>query len=256
MLEKIKYAVKEAGKLILSDDASEIYIKEGHANLVTQRDIAVQEYIINALSEILPGSHFFAEEKSDNELTDEYTWIIDPIDGTLNFIHDRRCSSISVALAKDKEVIIGVIYDPYKDELYYAEKGRGAWCNGKGIHVANTEYKYAVISFGTSPYRSDLTEKSMEIAKKFMLSCADIRRIGSAAIEFCDLASGRTDGFFELELSPWDYAAGFLIASEAGAIVSNPGCEKVSYDRPHCTVAAIPGCFEGVYNTVAEIYLK
>lgn len=256
MIEKIKSAVREAGKLMLNDEKAEVFVKEGHANLVTERDIAVQGYIIKALSEILPDSCFFAEEKKDNVLTDEYTWIIDPIDGTLNFIHNRRCSCISVALCKNKKPVIGVIYDPYHDELYYAERGKGSWCNDRELHVADTDYNLSVISLGSSPYDSNLAEKTMEAAKYFLLQCADIRRKGSAALELCDLAAGRLDGMFELKLSPWDYSAGFLIAEEAGAIVSTPEFDIPDYSAPHCVLAATPKCFDSMLKVIADVYLN
>ncbi len=256
MLEEIKSVVYEAGKLMLNNEKAEIFVKEGHANLVTERDLAVQKYLIKALSEILPDSCFFAEEKSDNTLTNAYTWIIDPIDGTLNFIHNRRCSCISVALCKDKHPIIGVIYDPYHDEIYYSEKGHGAWCNGIKLHAANTDYNLSVISLGTSPYYSDLVDKTMEAAKQFLIQCADIRRKGSAALELCDLASGRIDGVFELKLSPWDYAAGFLIAKEAGAIVATPDAKELDYSAPHCVIAATEKCFDNMLKVISEVYLN
>ena len=164
-------------------------------------------------------------------------FIVDPIDGTTNFIRDYHASSISVALVVDGAAEFGVVYNPYLDEMFTARRGYGAFCNGKRLHVSSEPIENALVVFGTSPYREDLSEKSFKLAYAYFKRAADVRRSGSAALDLCAVAAGRADLFFELSLSPWDYAAGALVVEEAGGVVSDPDGGKLVYDHP-CSVVA------------------
>ena len=164
-------------------------------------------------------------------------FIVDPIDGTTNFIKDYHVSCISVGLLEDGEVKIGVIYNPYLDEMFWAVKGKGAYCNGRRIHVSEQPLGNGLILFGASPYYKELHKKSFEMAYELFSPALDIRRSGSAALDLCSIAAGRAELYFELKLSPWDYAAGSLIVEEAGGIVTTVEGEKLSFDRP-CSVMA------------------
>jgi myo-inositol-1(or 4)-monophosphatase len=206
---------------------------------VTNIDREVEEYLQQALLSLLPGSQIIGEEKENGALSDAPTWIVDPVDGTTNLIHDTRCSAVSIALCENRSPVAGLIWQPYTQEMFYAEAGRGASLNGKEIHVSETPFDKALIAVGTAPYHAELAEKSMELALAFLHSCADIRRSGSAAVDLAYLAAGRLDAFFELNLKPWDYAAGSLIVREAGGVVTmplEPG--EMRYDRSTAILAS------------------
>lgn len=239
MREKLMQIARTAGEFFSSRSLSRIDQKEGHANFVTNIDREVEEYLQQALLSLVPGSRIIGEEKENGALTDAPTWIVDPVDGTTNLIHDYRCSAVSIALCENRSPVAGLIWQPYTQEMFYAEAGRGASLNGKEIHVSETPFDKALIAVGTAPYHAELAEKSMELALAFLHSCADIRRSGSAAVDLAYLAAGRLDAFFELNLKPWDYAAGSLIVREAGGVVTmplEPG--EMRYDRSTAILAS------------------
>jgi len=251
--DRIKKIIQRAGKDLLKREVSSVTNKEGHANFVTNVDCAVQKYLESALTHLIPASKFIGEEKEEQKLTDDLTWIVDPVDGTTNLIHDYRTSAISVALCENKEPIIGIIWQPFTKEWFYAEKGKGAFLNGRQIHVAETDFSDALVAIGTAPYYEELEETSLLMAREFLHCCADIRRSGSAAIDLANLAAGRTDAYFEMRLKPWDYAAGSLIVQEAGGEVRMPllGTE-MDFDQSTAIVAATPT----ILDQVMEVYWK
>ena len=239
-LQKICNLMCECGALIRSADRSELQIdsKLGRANFVTGYDKKVQDTLQQGLADIVPEAHFIGEEGSDQKFSREGKFfIVDPIDGTTNFIKDLHASSISVALAVDGAVQLAAIYNPYLDEMFSAERGRGAFCNGKPIHVSDEPLENGIVLFGTSPYDADLSKKSFALAYEYYNKALDIRRSGSAAIDLCTIAAGRAELFFELSLSPWDYAAGALIVEEAGGIVTDTEGNPLSLDHK-CSLIA------------------
>ena len=244
LLSSVIQNVRVAGDLILERPSFTITQKEGHANFVTDIDRAVEAFLIRELTSLLPSSCVIGEEKENLVLSSTPTWIIDPVDGTTNMIHDLHNSAISVALAVDCVPILGVVYQPYTNELFSAVAGKGATLNGHPIHVSETPFDQALVAFGTCPYHPDLAEKSMNDALTFLRCCADIRRSGSAAIDLANLACGRTDIYYEWTLKPWDFAAGMLLVTEAGGHICVPPTESM----PNCGVssailAACPPCF-------------
>lgn len=232
--------VKLCGEVILNAERSEIDIqsKEGSANFVTDYDVRVQEKLKKGLADIIPDAHFIGEE-GEQELFSEKGkyFIVDPIDGTTNFIKDYHMSCISVAYVEDGETCLAVIYNPYLDELFLAKRGDGAYCNGKRIHVSAQPLSNGVVLFGTSPYNAELAKKSFDMAYEYFCKALDVRRSGSAALDLCAVAAGRAELYFELKLSPWDYAAGALIVEEAGGIVTTIEGEKLSLEAP-CSILA------------------
>lgn len=244
MFDTIRSIVLEAGKLMLSMSDAAVFQKEGHANFVTEADTAVQDFLMQSLQKAVPEAVFFAEEKEDNRLGDEYTFIIDPIDGTTNFFRQLNSSCISVALLYRKEPVIGVVYDPYRNELFHAEKGKGAFLNGQQIHVSEMPFENGLVNIGSSPYYPDKIERTFEAAKLFVKNCADVRRSGSATIDICSVAAGRTDMMYEFRLSPWDYAAASFIVAEAGGKFGAFDGEEFSYEHPIPFMAASAVCFE------------
>lgn len=236
--------IREAGKMMLGSGQVPVYEKQGHANFVTQMDRDVQVFLIENLQRSYPQARFFAEEKENELMDDGAYFVIDPIDGTLNFIHKRSASAISVAWVENHKPLWGIIFDPYQNKLYTARKGEGAFENGKKMQVAATPFEKALTGFGTSPYRADLAKASMEYAYQFLRETADLRRGGSAAIDLCDVAAGRSDIFFELVLSPWDFAAGALIVEEAGGKIAQTDGSPLTFDKNCSVLAASDTCYE------------
>ena len=247
LLEKITDAVRECGQIIVNADRSqaEVDAKAGHANFVTAYDKKVQEALKEKLLEILPYAVFVGEEDDIHASIEKgYAFIVDPIDGTTNFIKDYHTSAISVGLTKDGRQFMGVVYNPYLDEMFTAEKGKGACLNGKPIHVSKQPLENGIVLFGTAPYYEELSEKSFQMAYHYFKQALDVRRSGSAAIDLCSIAAGRAELYFELRLSPWDYAAGALIVEEAGGKVTTVEGGPITLEQP-CSVRASNGkiCF-------------
>lgn len=217
---QVSLVARGAGALICSQEHIDVYEKDGRANFVTSMDLASQEYIISHLKELLPDSNFFAEESEKNQMKPGYNWIIDPIDGTTNFMLGFNHSCISIGLVKDGEGVLGVVYDPFLDELYTAVKGAGAFLNGKPIHASDRPRENSIVVFGTSFYNRDLSDLTMNSLRVIFEKCGDLRRTGSAALDLCYVAAGKCDAYYELRIQPWDYAAGLVIAREAGAVVA------------------------------------
>lgn len=218
--EECKKIIITAGKRLIETRNMSIEEKTDFKNLVTSYDKATQEYLIQEFSRIIPEATFLCEENNIRDTSGKYTFIIDPIDGTSNFIFHYNMSAISVALASGNDIIWGIVYNPFTDELYEAEKGKGAYLNGKSIHVTENDLQHTMVAFGTSPYYEHLYDKTFDIAKKALKLCVDLRRSGSAALDLCFLARGSYGLFYELTLSPWDYAAGICILREAGGVIT------------------------------------
>ena len=233
LINDICSLVRDCGKVILEADREKMAIdtKSGIADLVTEYDTKIQAKLAEGLKEILPEAKFIGEEGSKDELTDEgFSFIVDPIDGTTNFIKDFHISAISVALLKGKEAVAGVVYNPYLDEMFYAIKGQGAFCNGKKISVSNQPLSNALVLFGSAPYDKELFSNTMEILSEYFYKALDIRRCGSAALDLCSVACGRAELYFELVVSPWDFAAGKLLVEEAGGVVTSFDGKPLSFE--------------------------
>lgn len=259
-IEKAAELIKECGRLMLSAHEVErekdaIDAKPGSANFVTVYDKAVQNRLISGLGDIFPGASFFAEEKDNQqELTSsELLFVIDPIDGTTNFIHDMKCSVISVGAFGYGKPLFGIIYNPYFDELFSAENGKGAYLNGVKINVSERRLSKALVSFGTVPYyREEYAARVFDTAEKVFMKCADIRRSGSAAYDICAVACGRTDAYFEAYLSPWDFAAGRIILSEAGGICTDMNGNGLEICSVSSFLCANPLIHKEILNIIKE----
>lgn len=246
MLNKIIDTVKDAGKIILSahNRESAVTAKEGKKNFVTKYDVAVQDYLFEELGKAFPEAEFVGEEGENNLESDALRFIIDPIDGTTNFMQDYRCSCISVALCKKSTVIAGVVYNPYTNEIFSAEKDKGAYLNGKLITVSDRPLSDGLALFGTSPYHPENTDETFALLRKVFDFSRDIRRSGSAAYDICMIACGRCEVFFEKSLQPWDIAAGTLILKEAGGIALNYKGEEINFSAPDDVIFANPKAYE------------
>jgi len=251
---KIAETVKNAAQIMLNahDAESTVTEKSGAANFVTKYDVAVEDYLYENLAKLLPEAIFIGEESTDNHselLTKGLSFIIDPIDGTTNFIYDYRHSAISVALCDKGTVIAGVVYDPYLDEVFAAEKGKGAYVNGRRLKASPHALSDSIVSFGTTPYTRSHAPFTFRLAYELFSRSNDIRRSGSAALDTCNVASARTDVFFEVSLSPWDYAASSLLVTEAGGIITQFDGSPITLDKP-CSILAGG---EKVYGEVKAI---
>ena len=224
MLERLIEITREAGNIIPSarDVEGSVREKTGPRDLVTKYDLLVQEHLHRALLELLPGAGFLGEEDDAREDLSQREWvfIVDPIDGTTNFIQGYRNSCVSVGLARQGRMEYGVVYNPYDGELYAARRGKGASLNGKPIFCADKPLDHSLLIFGSALYYRDLVGETLRRFNAAFPLVQDIRRFGSAALDLCYLAAGKAGVFFECRLCPWDYAAGSLIAEEAGCRIT------------------------------------
>ncbi len=238
MVEKIEEIVREASRLMLTDHFR-VDSKGGSENLVTSSDYAVQEYLCSKLSELVPGSSFLCEEEGMQDYGDhEYVWIIDPIDGTMNYTRGIRECAISVALKKDGELFAAVVYSPAAGEMFTAEKGKGARYNGNTIHISDRKFRDALFCTAWSTYRKEWAPVCMDIINDVYYRINDIRRFGVASLELCYLACGRCELYFEYRLQPWDIAAGSLILQEAGGILRTLHGKPLTYKCPELVIGA------------------
>lgn len=206
--------------------------KDVHS-LVSYVDIESEKKLVAGLKIILADSDFITEEKTVEVLNDkDYTWIIDPLDGTTNYLKGIPVFSISVALLYKKEIILGIIYHVMMDEMFYALKGSGSFLNGKRIQVSNVDYlKDAVVATGF-PYQVKKMEELTGILQHILDQSRGVRRLGSAAIDLAYTACGRYDAYYEASINAWDVAAGILLVEEAGGIVSDMnGKEGPLFDK-------------------------
>ncbi len=226
-LEIAVESVQKAGRLIRDNRGTlslgDIAVKQAF-DFVTRVDTESEALILDTIRKRFPDHHFLAEESLHEIETDDFRWIIDPLDGTTNYIHGFPFSAVSIALQYKREIIIGVIYDPFRNELFTAVKGGGAFLDGKKITVSTVSpMANALIATGFPFKRKELIEHYLTLFKNIFLEVSDIRRAGSAALDLAYIACGRFDGFFEIGLGPWDCAAGSLMIKEAGGVITNFG---------------------------------
>ena len=195
---------------------------KGHSNFVTYIDKLSEEKLVDELSKLLPEAGFIAEEGTSNRKGEVYNWVIDPIDGTTNFIHGLTPHAISVALMRNNEVVLGVVEEISHNELFYAWEGSKAYLNNEVISVTPiSDHQNALIATGF-PYTSfGKMEKYQLCLRELMETTGGVRRLGSAAIDICYIACGRFEAFWEYGLHPWDVAAGVLILKQAGGLITD-----------------------------------
>ncbi len=237
MLNEVEKSVRQAAALA---DRSGIEIKEkgSSSNIVTSADIAVQEYLCRELHTLLPEAGFYCEEENLKDTESEYIWVIDPIDGTMNFSRGISDSCISVGLIKDKKPVLGVVFIPSRDELFKAEIGNGAYLNGKPIHVSKRPYNEALLCTATSTYRKEYAKTCFDIIENVFYEINDFRRFGSCAAELCYLACGKCELYFEFSIQPWDYAGGYAILKEAGGVLTDLHNKDLTFDQPVLLIGA------------------
>lgn len=202
--------------------AGDVVVKNRN-DFVTAADVGVQRRLQKELALLCPDFRFMGEEDSDHTVDENTpTFILDPIDGTTNYIFHYGLSAVSLALCHKGVAVMGGVYNPTTDELFFAERGKGAFLNGKPIHVLDAATPDLVVAaVGTMPYRKEFADSLFRIAKRLYLDCIDIRRSGSAALDICHVAAGRVGLYCERGLKVWDYAAASLILEEAGGRITD-----------------------------------
>lgn len=220
---KVNQLSKEVGEFIRNQRISIKDVETKSKNsLVTYVDKTAEKMLVGKLSELIPEAGFIAEEGTSDKVGAIYNWIIDPLDGTTNFIHGVPCYCISIGLTRNEELILGVIYEINLDELFYAWEGSKAYLNGKEISVTKTEkLENSLIATGFPYYDYEKQKEYMDLFQDLMKSTRGLRRLGSAAVDLAYVACGRFDAFYEYSLNPWDVAAGAFIVQQAGGIVTD-----------------------------------
>lgn len=224
-LESIRRGMEEiarrAGKIIreaqnIQDSVSE---KTGPGDVVTRYDVAVQQFLKEELKKLCPEADFLGEEGEHEALSADWVFVVDPIDGTTNFVRSFRYSNTSIALTYKGRTEVGVVYHPYADELFSARRGCGAACNGKSIHVSRRDVRHGIALLGCTVYTPESTDRFFRINRALYDRFCDYRRFGAGALDLCQIAAGRAELYYEFRLRPWDFAAGCLLVEEAGGVV-------------------------------------
>lgn len=210
--------------------------KKAENDFVTDVDIEISRYIKNELGKLFPEVGFFSEEEPGK--LNENCWILDPIDGTTNLVYGYKLSSISLAHYKDGIIRYGIVYNPFYDEIFTAEYGKGSFLNHtKKLHVSDRPLSESLVEFGAGSTHKENTDENFELVKLIFKNCVDVRRICSSALDICYIADGRIDGYFEKILKPWDYAAGMLILSEAGGVACDYNGGPIQYSEASSIIA-------------------
>lgn len=223
LCSKVCEIARHTGAFIGSRKITRHDIEEKSKNsLVTFVDKQAEKMLVEALRKLIPSAGFIAEEGTAQQQGEEYIWIIDPLDGTTNFIHGVPCFAVSIALMHESEIVLGVVYEINMQECFYAWKGSAAYLNGKIIRVSNTrQAENALLATGFPYYKFDKLSAYINLFTRLLTECRGIRRPGAATVDLAYVACGRFDAFYEYTLNPWDVAAGAFIVQQAGGVVSD-----------------------------------
>ena len=245
-LTDIENLAKQAGKILrdnyqpLPGSVNHLDIRyKGPIDLVTDVDRRSENFLLHEIKNAFPSHHIIAEESGGQSGNLEHVWYIDPLDGTVNYAHGIPIFSVSIAYQEAGQLVMGVVYDPMRDECFSAESGKGAWMNGQPIqpsHATDLDHCLLVTGF---PYDIRTSaENNLDHYARLSILSQGVRRLGSAALDTSYVACGRFDGYWEMDLSPWDVAAGGLIARQAGAIVTNLKGAEDFLSQPQSIIAA------------------
>lgn len=248
-IEQLKTIIRNAGELIKHVRLSpeQIHSKDNRLDFVTKYDVVVQNFLELHFRANWPDYPFIGEEQEEHEFGQK-GFIVDPIDGTTNFILGIPHYSISVAVMEEGKIVQGVVYSPALDEMFWAKSGKGAYLNSERLQNPDLPFAETVIGIGSSPYNESLREPTLAMIGEIMKR-TDIRCLGSSALDLCYVAAGKQGGYFEYEINPWDIAAGMLIAREAGATVTTIEGKEPPLDRTLTILAAGPK----IYAEMREI---
>ena len=232
--------VREAGSLLLNKALARDITVKGRANFVTSCDFAVQEQLKGALTARWPDAGFYSEEQVNQPKPAGLCWVLDPVDGTANLMSGLGQSAISLALLQDGQPVFGVVYNPFTGELFHAAAGGGAFLGDTPLAVSEVPLADGLVAVGTAPYDRSLAGANFALFEQLFAACADLRRIGSAALDLAYVAAGRMVGYVERNLKPWDFAAGVLLVQEAGGRVCRFDGTPVAFFENCDMVAAAP----------------
>ncbi len=231
--------VRSAKAIVEDRSLAELRVEKGEFDFATEVDVRVQRLVEEGLRELYPDYQFMAEENTHQGLDlDRPTWLLDPVDGTTNLIHRYPQCAVALGLMVGREIELGVVYNPFLDQLFYAERGAGAHMDGRRIRVSEVGALHeSLVSVGTSPYEKRHARRDFAILSEIFEHCQDIRRSGSAALEMAYVALGITEAYCERTLKPWDYAAAKVIVEEAGGRVTTFAGEPVPVGAPSSCLA-------------------
>lgn len=258
LFESIEAIVRQAGRTLKAAHAGggDVEKKEGLANFVTAYDVQIQQYLIGEFQKLIPGAAYFGEEATDGNKqqasADGYTFYIDPIDGTTNFMFDYNFSCISVGVAYQKQMVAGFVYNPYVDEMFTAIRGKGSFLNGHPIHAENLGIGEGIVAFGCARYNEDNMDLLFDAVKEIFWNSLSIRSGGSAALDICRAAANRNVGFLEFKLQPYDYAAASLIVEEAGGVISQVDGRPIDLEAPCSILAGTPKACEEIREIIKK----
>lgn len=241
-VKELESWARTAGEILLSGVGKDIQIDhKSEIDLVTEIDRRSEAFLLQAIRERYPNDRIVAEESGILQGSNERVWHIDPLDGTVNYAHGIPFFSVSIGYVEDDQIILGVVYDPLRDELYTAQKGQGAFMNDKPLEVSSADQLIQSLLVTGFPYDiRERQENNLDHYANFSLCSQGVRRLGSAALDLCYVACGRLEGFWEIEINSYDIAAGALIVEEAGGLVTNVRGGP-NYLSPPCSVLATNG---------------
>jgi len=233
---------RQAGNILRTSFGQQLHVdQKGVIDIVSEADHRSEKFLLSYIRQHFPGDRIVAEESGELAGTSDNAWYIDPLDGTINYVHALPIYSVSIAYAEAGKLLLGVVYDPMRDECFSTEFGVGAWLNGRPIHPSPApDLDHALLVTGFPYDIRTNPDNNLDHYAQFALHSQGVRRLGSAALDLCYVACGRFDGFWELRLNPWDVAAGGLIAREAGATVTNLAGEDDFISPPQSILAANP----------------
>ncbi|MCR5703764.1 MAG: inositol monophosphatase [Eubacterium sp.] len=247
--KKIEELVLKTKDII--DQTSMVIDTKAPNDYVTNIDLSISTYLKKELKILAPEVCFFSEEEAGS--LQDNCWILDPIDGTTNLIYGYNLSSVSLAHYLNGEIVYGIIFNPFTNELFTAEKGKGAWLNhSKQLFVSSRQLKDSLIEFGAGSTKKEYTEENFELVKEIFRHCVDIRRICSSALDLCYIAAGRIDGYFEKVLKPWDIAAGSLILEEAGGKITDYNGAPIQFASPTSVIASNSVTHQSLYQIISQ----
>ncbi|MCX6081682.1 MAG: inositol monophosphatase family protein [Chloroflexi bacterium] len=241
-LADLERLARQAGQILYDSYEKDHDVKfKGIIDLVTEVDHASEKFLLSEISRQFPGHSFLAEESGASAAQTEHLWIIDPLDGTVNYAHGVPFFCVSIAYSYQDQVMLGAVYDPMRAEMFTAERGKGAWLNGRQLKTTGAEELLKSLLVTGFPYELWKTKRNnFDYFEKLGMQSQGVRRLGSAALDLCYIAAGRLDGYWEFSLKAWDIAAGGLIAEEAGALVTNSEGKPEYLTTPQSVVAANP----------------
>ncbi len=242
LLTDLERMARQAGSILSEGYETDLRVDyKGEIDLVTEFDRRSEDYLLGEIARNFPTHSVMAEETGGINGDNEHLWVVDPLDGTVNFAHGIPIFSVAIAYAHRGELLLGAVYDPCRDEMFLAEKGRGAWLNGRLLRVRQESDLSRSLLVTGFPYDVRTTsENNLAQYAHFALRSQGVRRLGSAALDLCYVAAGRFDGYWELSLKPWDLCAGALVAMEAGATVTDARGKTNFFHPPLSVLAANP----------------